>query len=106
MNPAEWHRHSFLNRLQSLLLIGFMAGFLVLLGHLIWGPEGMLQLLFFGVILALVNPVSSPWLVLRLYRARPLRSAEAAQIHAALTGLARRACRLGRRFPPAGLAIM
>ena len=78
MNPAEWHRHSFLNRLQSLLLIEFMAGFLALLGHLIWGPEGMLQLLFFGVILALVNPVSSPWLVLRLYRARPLRSAEAA----------------------------
>ena len=76
MNLAEWHRHSFLNRLQSLLLIGFMAGFLALLGHLIWGPEGMLQLLVFGVILALVNPVSSPWLVLRLYRARPLRSVE------------------------------
>ncbi|MGH8654503.1 MAG: hypothetical protein ACREYE_21080 [Gammaproteobacteria bacterium] len=49
MNLADWHRHSFRNRLQSLLLIGFMAGFLALLGHLIRGPEGMLQLLFFGV---------------------------------------------------------
>ncbi|OOO01939.1 MAG: hypothetical protein USCGTAYLOR_01839 [Chromatiales bacterium USCg_Taylor] len=37
-----------------------MAGFLALLGHLIWGPEDMLQLLFFGLILALVNPGSSP----------------------------------------------
>ncbi len=67
-----------------------MAGFPALLGHLNWGPEGVLRLLVFGI-LALVNPVSSPWLVLRLYRARPLRSVEAPQIHAALTELARRA---------------
>jgi Zn-dependent protease with chaperone function len=68
-----------------------MAGFLALLGHLIWGPEGMLQLLFFGVILALLNPVASPWLVLRLYRARPLRPTEAPELYAAVTELARRA---------------
>ncbi len=91
MNLAEWHRHSFLNRLQSFLLIGFMAGFLALLGHLIWGPEGLLQLLVFGVILALLHPVASPWLVLRLYRARPLRPAEAPQLYAAVTERARRA---------------
>ncbi|MGH8581030.1 MAG: zinc metalloprotease HtpX [Gammaproteobacteria bacterium] len=91
MNLAEWHRHSFLNRLQSLLLIGFMAGFLGLLGHLIWGPEGLLQLLFFGVILAFLNPVASPWLVLRLYCARPVRPAEAPELYAAVTELARRA---------------
>lgn len=91
MNRAEWHRHSFLNRLQSLLLIGFMAGFLALLGYLIWGSEGLLQLLVFGVILALLNPVASPWLVLRLYRARPLRPTEAPELYAAVTELARRA---------------
>jgi hypothetical protein len=38
MNLAEWPRHAFLNRLQALVLIGFMAGFLALLGHLIAGP--------------------------------------------------------------------
>jgi heat shock protein HtpX len=91
MNLAEWQRHSFLNRLQSLLLIGFMAGFLALLGGLLWGPEGMLQLLFFAIILALFNPVASPWLVLRLYRARPLHPGEAPELYGAVTELARRA---------------
>jgi heat shock protein HtpX len=83
MNLAEWHRHAFLNRLQALVLIGFMAGFLALLGYLIWGPAGVLQLLFMGIVFALVHPLASPWLVLRLYRARPLRPSEAPALNAA-----------------------
>jgi heat shock protein HtpX len=91
MNLAEWHRHAFLNRLQGLVLIGFMAGFLALLGHLIWGPAGVLELLFVGIVFALVHPMASPWLVLRLYRARPLRPSEAPALNAAAAELAHRA---------------
>jgi len=90
MNP-RWRRHAARNRLQSLLLLGFMAAFLVLLGRLLWGPQAVWQLLIAGAIVVLLTPVASPWLVLRLYRARPLAPDEAPLLFRALDELARRA---------------
>lgn len=91
LNLAEWRRHAFVNRLQSVLLLSFMAGFLALLGYLVGGGEGLAYLSAFGLLLLLMNPVASPWLVLRLYRARPLRPAEAPTLYALLRELSRRA---------------
>lgn len=90
MDLNRWHRHAWLNRLQTVLLLAFMAGFLALLGWLLWGLEGMLQLLVVGAVLALLNPVASPWLVLRLYRARPLPEREAPGLFSAVAELAHR----------------
>ncbi|HWP00221.1 MAG TPA: zinc metalloprotease HtpX [Methylococcus sp.] len=91
LNLAEWRRHAFINRLQSVLLLSFMAGFLALLGYLVGGGEGLAYLSALGLLLLLMNPLASPWLVLRLYRARPLRPAEAPTLYALLRELARRA---------------
>jgi len=88
---AQWRRHAWLNRLQTVLLLAAMAGFLALLGYLLWGGEGLLWLLLLGAVLPLVNPVASPRLVLHLYRARPIAPWEAPQLVDAVAELARRA---------------
>jgi len=91
MNHDTWAHHSLINQLQSALLIAFMAGFLALLGWIIWGPEGLLVLLAAAVAIMLINPVASPWLVLRLYQAKPLSSQDVPALTEALGSLARRA---------------
>lgn len=91
MNPQQWHRHTWQNRLQTLLTLAFMLGFLALLGLIIWGSEGLLHLLLIGLVLAFINPVASPRLVLRLYNAQPLREYEAPLLFDALAKLAQRA---------------
>lgn len=91
LNLAEWRRHAFINRLQSVLLLSFMAGFLALLGYLLGGGEGLTYLSALGLLLLLMNPVASPWLILRLYRARPLHPAEAPTLYALSRELSRRA---------------
>lgn len=91
LNLTQWRRNAWLNRLQSLLLMGFMAGFLAMLGHLVWGEDGLFTLLILSVVLMIVNPVVSPWLVLRLYRARPLHPMEIPALYEMLAELARRA---------------
>ncbi|HFE47905.1 MAG TPA: peptidase M48 [Chromatiaceae bacterium] len=74
-----------------------MGGFLVLLGWLLWGREGISWLLFSGFLLMMLNPVATPGLIMRLYHARPLSVSEAPGLHANLRELARRA---GLRHPP------
>jgi heat shock protein HtpX len=91
LNLAEWQRHAFINRLQSVLLLSFMAGFLALLGYLVGGRDGLVYLAVLGLFLLFMNPVAAPWLVLRLYRTRPFLPAEAPTLYALLRELSRRA---------------
>lgn len=91
MNPELWFRHALLNRLQSMLLLFAMGGFLALTGWLIWGNAGIFWLLAMGFLLVLVNPVASPGWIMRLYRASPLTAAQAPALSHILTELSRRA---------------
>ena len=80
-----------LNRLQSLLLLGVMAGFMALLGRLLWGGDAAFWLMMLGVLVLLFNPVAAPQLVMRMYRAQPLKPQQVPALYAALEELARRA---------------
>ncbi|QJD31323.1 M48 family metalloprotease [Methylococcus geothermalis] len=71
--------------------MAFMMALLALLGHMVWGEEGLLTLLMLALALSLLHPIVSPWLVLRLYRARPLHPAEVPALYDMLAELARRA---------------
>ncbi len=97
MNLEVWRRHALSNQLQTVLLLAVMGGFLVLLGWLLWGREGISWLLFSGFLLMMLNPVVTPGMIMRLYHARPLGVSEAPGLHASLRELARRA---GLRHPP------
>lgn len=91
IDTLTWIRHALLNRVQSVLLLAVMAGFLALLGWLLWGRDGIYTLLFSGALLLLMNPVITPQLVMRMYRAQPLAEAEAPTLHQAVRELAQRA---------------
>ncbi len=67
-----WFQHAWRNRIQSLLLLIIMAGFLVILGTLLWGLNGILILLAIGLVGVLFNPSFSPWFVMRMYKANPI----------------------------------
>lgn len=91
MNPEIWYHHALRNRLQSLLLLAVMGGFMALIGWLLWGGIGIIWLLFFCAILVLLNPAITPQLIMRMYRARQLGPAQVPQLYAALETLAQRA---------------
>ena len=91
MNANVWYQHALANRLQSLLLLATMGGFLALLGWLLWGVSGIYWLLLLGLLLLLFNPVASPWLIMRMYRARLLTPGQAPALYSTLAELARRA---------------
>lgn len=91
LNTGNWYRHALNNRLQSLLLLGAMGGFLALLGWLLWGGIGILWLLLLGGILLLLNPTVSPRLIMRIYRAVPIGPQQARDLNLVLKELTRRA---------------
>lgn len=91
IDPAIWRHHAWLNRLQSLLLLAFMGGFLALLGWLLWGGAGVLVLLVAGVIFVSLNPTVSPRLLMHLYGAVSLNPAQAPTLYSVLRELAKRA---------------
>jgi len=91
LDTKTWYQHSLHNRLQSLLLLIVMGSFLGLLGWLLWGEAGIIWLLILGTILLVLNPIASPWLIMRLYRAVPLSSYQAPDLNLALAELAQRA---------------
>ncbi len=91
VDPNIWYRHALTNRLHSLLLLTVMGGFLMLLGWLLWGGSGLVLLLLFGAALLLLNPVLTPQLIMRMYRATRLTPSQVPALHSALTELARRA---------------
>jgi heat shock protein HtpX len=65
IDTGVWLQHAWRNRMQSLLLLAVMAGFLALLGWLLWGRDGLFVLVSVGVVAVLANPAFSPWLVMR-----------------------------------------
>lgn len=87
----HWKQHSLANRLQTLLLLAVMGGFMLLLGFLLWGMEGIAILAITGALLLLVNPRFTPQLIMRLYGAFPLSPQQAPLTHAAVRELSRRA---------------
>jgi heat shock protein HtpX len=91
MNPEVWHRHALANTLQSIALLAAMGGFLALLGWMLWGANGVVWLLLAGALLLLFNPVASPGLIMRMYRAERVTPDRAPLLTGALTDLARRA---------------
>lgn len=85
-------QHKTRNSLHSLLLILAMGG---LCGWLAWLLGGMPMAIYCAAIVLFVyrlNPVASPDLAMRLYRARPLAFEEAPLLSQLIEELARRAC--------------
>lgn len=91
IDPIVWLQHAWRNRIQSLLLLVVMAGFLALLGWLLWGVDGLFVLVSVGLVAILFNPAFSPWLVMRSYGARRVEHQEAPALWAAVSRLASRA---------------
>jgi len=91
IDTIVWLQHAWRNRVQSFFLLAVMAGFIALLGWLLWGRDGLFVLVWVGVIAVLVNPVMSPWLVMRMYGARRLEHAEAPVLWHAISELTARA---------------
>lgn len=91
IDADAWLQHAWRNRIQSLLLLVVMAGFLALLGWFLWGWDGLFVLVSVGVVAALANPAFSPWLVMRMYGARPLGHDEAPVLWRAISELTARA---------------
>ncbi|NOY14554.1 MAG: M48 family metalloprotease [Deltaproteobacteria bacterium] len=91
INKDQWLRYSWQNWLQTLLLLMFLGGYLLLLGWLIWGPGAAIWFLVAGGILMLSVRTSSPQLLLKLFNARPLNQLQAAEVYLLVRELSRRA---------------
>jgi heat shock protein HtpX len=91
MDNSLWRHHTLINRLQTLLLLFVMAGFLALLGWMLWGYKGLLLLIIAAVLLMMFSPGVSPKMIMRLYRARPLPIQQASVLYEALGILSERA---------------
>jgi heat shock protein HtpX len=91
LDESERTCHKRRNVVHSLLLLGGMVALAGLCGWLLFGPDGMLGL-GLGMALALgFGPQVSPRMVLRLYRAQPLRPVQAPELYALLERLCVRA---------------
>lgn len=91
MNIPPMERRRLSNRVQSAILITALAGYLGVLGWILWGGEGIGWLLAAGAVALMFNPSASPRLLLSLYRAEPIPRAAAPALHRALEALAARA---------------
>ena len=91
IDPERFFSHRGVNRFQTLLLLGLMTGYAGLVSWLLWGADGLWFVLAWGAALLLFSPQLSGRWVLRMYGARPVPSAQAAQYHQALAVLAQRA---------------
>jgi len=86
-----WHQHAWRNRLQSLALLLTMAGFLTLLGWLLWGTLGLIVLLGVGLFAITLTPRLAPQLIMRLYHATPIAPQQAPELWQLLEQLSVRA---------------
>jgi heat shock protein HtpX len=91
IDTQVWRHHAWQNRLQSLVLLTFMGGFLALLGWLLWGGDGVVILLAAGVVGVMLNPSISPQWVMGLYGAMRIRREQAPALWTAFARLAERA---------------
>jgi heat shock protein HtpX len=81
-SQEQQRRHRRRNTLQSLLLLGGMVGLLSACGWIVAGGEGVLWALLGGGLSLALSPRLSPWVVLRLYRAVPLRRGDIPELFA------------------------
>ncbi|MDH5323824.1 MAG: zinc metalloprotease HtpX [Gammaproteobacteria bacterium] len=91
INLDTWEQHAGLNRLQTLLLFAFMAGFLGLLGWILWGFSGIIILGLLALLFFSLNPALPPQLIMRLYQATPIRPQQAPTLYGITRELAQRA---------------
>ena len=91
INTEIWHQHAWRNRVQAFILLGFMGGFLALLGWLLWGVFGLIILVLFGLTTLVLTPGISPQMVMRMYRASTIHPQQAPQLWHAMEQLAERA---------------
>jgi heat shock protein HtpX len=83
--------HKLRNNLQTALLIAALSVLFAYLAWFIGGPV-LAWAAFIGVVvLAMNNPIASPRLLMSLYRARPIRQAQAPRLYAIVHELSRRA---------------
>ena len=90
INMSERFRHSWRNLFQTVLLLTFLGGYLMLLGWLIWGSAVTLWLMALAAVTLLV-PAGSPQLLMKLSGARPLSRFEAPELYLLTEQLAERA---------------
>ncbi|SDW11285.1 zinc metalloprotease HtpX [Nitrosomonas communis] len=83
--------HSWLNRLQTLLLVCLLLGVFILAGWLLFGENGLWIIALISVIIVLMEPALGSRLTLALYRARPIARHEAPELWQIMTFLAARA---------------
>lgn len=91
IDAQVWLRHSWHNRIQTVLLLLVMAAFLALLGNLLWGPDGVWFMLMVGSLSFLISPSVSPALVMRMYHAQRLDPSKMPELYAILRELAEKA---------------
>lgn len=84
-------QHTLANRLQTGLLLAFLAAYPALLGWLLWGGDVVVWLALFGLLFAFFSPVNSPQWVMRLARAKPLPVSQAPRLHQIVAELSTRA---------------
>ncbi len=90
--PAgAYHRSRFPLLFQPLVIIAGMAGLFGLLGWLLFGWAGLFWSVGFSAFLFITTPKVSPWMVLRMYRARRLSMEDAPGLLELAHGLSRRA---------------
>ena len=98
INSEGWKHHAWINRMQSLLLLGFLGSYLALLGWILWGVDGVVMLLVMAFVFVIVNPTISPRLIMYLYGAQPITPTHAPDHYAVVHELAKRS---GLTFIPA-----
>ncbi len=91
IDSFKWQQHAWLNRLQSLLLLLVIAGFLALLGGLLWGEDGVISLVGMGIISVMMNSFIAPKWVMNLYGAKPVHPQQMPALNEALEILTQRA---------------
>ena len=91
IDESVWIQTAWMNRFQSLVLITVMAGFLALLGWMLWGVPGLLMLLSVALLGVLFNPSMSPRMVMRLYGATPISPQQVPELDRLLALLAEKA---------------
>ena len=91
VNDNQVSIHRLRNLMPTAVLLGAMAGLLALLGWLLGGVAGVIWAAGLGIAALALGAPASGALLLRLYRARPIRRDEAPVIHAIADELAKRA---------------
>ncbi len=91
LDVKSWNQHALANRIQTLLLLMVMGAFMLLLGLILWGIEGIIILALAGALLLLFSPALTPQLIMRMYGASRLPMQQAPVIYAIIDELSRRA---------------